>query len=46
MYGRNLADEREVVGGFDVAAFGVTDVAYYEPRRYFASVRYMGGSRR
>lgn len=46
VYGRNLADEREVVGGFDVAAFGVTDVAYYEPRRYFASVRYMGGSRR
>ncbi len=43
VYGRNLGDEREIIGGFDVASFGSTDVAYTEPRRYFASVKYTGG---
>jgi iron complex outermembrane receptor protein len=45
VYGRNLGDEREIIGGFDVAAFGSTDVAFTEPRRYFASIKYTGGSR-
>ena len=43
VFGRNLDDEREIVGGFAVDAFGATDVAFTEPRRWFASVRYRGG---
>ena len=42
-YGRNLTDEREVVGGFVVDAFGTTDIAFTEPRRFFFSVKYTGG---
>lgn len=45
LYGRNLSDEREIVGGFGVDAFGATDVAFTEPRRYFVSVKYSGGNR-
>ncbi|GAB3278805.1 TonB-dependent receptor [Parahaliea aestuarii] len=40
LHGRNLGDEREIVGGFGVDAFGITNVAYTAPRRYYASVRY------
>ena len=43
VYGRNLSDEREIVGGFVVDAFGSTDVAFTPPRRYFVSVKYTGG---
>lgn len=43
-YGRNLTDEREVVGGFVVDAFGSTDVPFTEPRRWFVSVKYTGGA--
>lgn len=44
VYGRNLSDEREIIGGFGVDAFGATDVAFTEPRRYFVSLKYSGGS--
>ncbi|GAB3278231.1 TonB-dependent receptor [Parahaliea aestuarii] len=40
LHGRNLGDEREINGGFTVDAFGVTDVSYTAPRRYFLSLRY------
>ena len=40
VFGRNLGDEREIRGGFNVNFFGTTTVSYTEPRRYFASVRY------
>lgn len=40
LHGRNLGDEREIVGGFGVDAFGITNVAYTPPRRYYASIRY------
>lgn len=40
VFGRNLADEREIRGGFGVDFFGTTTVSYTEPRRYFASIRY------
>lgn len=43
VYGRNLSDEREIIGGFGVDAFGTTDVAFTEPRRFFVSVKYSGG---
>ena len=43
VYGRNLGDEREVIGGFVVDAFGSTDVPFTEPRRWFVSVKYTGG---
>jgi len=43
VHGRNLSDQREVAGGFVVDAFGSTDVAFTEPRRYFVSVKYIGG---
>ena len=42
LYCRNLSDKREIVGGFEVAAFGTVDVAFNEPRRYFASIKYTG----
>ncbi len=45
VYGRNLSDAREITGGFGVDAFGSTDVAFTEPRRYFVSVKYSGGDR-
>jgi iron complex outermembrane receptor protein len=44
VYGRNLSDEREIIGGFTVDAFGATDVAFTEPRRYFVSLKYSGGN--
>ena len=44
LYGRNLSDEREVIGGFVVDAFGSTDVPFTEPRRWFVSVKYTGGA--
>ena len=44
VFGRNLGDEREVIGGFVVDAFGSTDVPFTEPRRWFASVKYNGGA--
>lgn len=40
LHGRNLGDEREINGGFTVDAFGLTDVSYTPPRRYFLSLRY------
>ncbi|MFK8020955.1 MAG: TonB-dependent receptor [Pseudomonadales bacterium] len=40
VFGRNLADEREIRGGFGVDFFGTTTVSFTEPRRYFASIRY------
>ena len=43
VYGRNLSDEREVIGGFVVDAFGSTDLPFTEPRRWFVSVKYTGG---
>lgn len=43
VYGRNLTDQREVIGGFVVDAFGSTDVPFTEPRRWFVSVKYVGG---
>jgi len=43
VYGRNLSDEREIIGGFGVDAFGITDTVFTEPRRYFVSVKYTGG---
>lgn len=42
IYGRNLTDEREIIGGFGVDAFGSTDVAFNEPRKVFATIRYLG----
>jgi iron complex outermembrane recepter protein len=45
VFGRNLGDKRVVNGGFVVDAFGSTDVSYTEPRRYFVSVKYVGGAR-
>ncbi len=43
VFGRNLTDEREIVGGFVVDAFGLTDVSFSEPRRLFVSFKYTGG---
>lgn len=40
LHGRNLSDEREIVGGFAVDAFGIVNGAYTPPRRYYASIRY------
>lgn len=40
VFGRNLADEREIRGGFGVDAFGNTTVSFTEPRRFFFSVKY------
>ena len=40
VFGRNLGDERAIRGGFGVDAFGTTNVAYTEPRRYFVSLKY------
>lgn len=42
VFGRNLADKREIIGGFGVDAFGNTTVSFTEPRRYFFSVKYRG----
>jgi len=42
VYGRNLTDKREIIGGFGVDAFGSTDVAFNEPRKVFATIRYLG----
>ena len=41
VFGRNLGDEREINGGFGGDALGATDVSYTEPRRYFASIKYL-----
>lgn len=40
VFGRNLADEREIRGGFGVDAFGTTTASYTEPRRFFISLKY------
>jgi iron complex outermembrane receptor protein len=40
VFGRNLNDKREIIGGFGVDAFGVTDASYSAPRTYYASVKY------
>ncbi|MBK7730830.1 MAG: TonB-dependent receptor [Gammaproteobacteria bacterium] len=40
LHGRNLSDERAINGGFTVDAFGLTDVAYNAPRRFYLSVKY------
>lgn len=41
-FGRNLADEREIRGGFAIDAFGTTTVSFTEPRRFFVSLKYRG----
>ncbi|MEM1110688.1 MAG: TonB-dependent receptor [Pseudomonadota bacterium] len=40
VFGRNLGDKREIIGGFGVNAFGTTTVSFTEPRRFFVSLRY------
>jgi len=40
LHGRNLTDERLVNGGFTVDSFGLTDVSYTPPRRYYLAVKY------
>ena len=40
LQGKNLTDERVVNGGFTVDAFGLTDVSYTPPRRYYLSLKY------
>ncbi len=40
VFGRNLADERAIRGGFGVDAFGTTTVSYTEPRRFFFNLKY------
>lgn len=41
VHARNLTDKREIVGGFVVDAFGLTDVAFTEPRQVLATVKYL-----
>lgn len=41
LYGKNLTDQRPLTGGFEVLnPFGISDVSYKAPRRYFFSVKY------
>lgn len=40
IFARNLADKREIRGGFGVDAFGTTTVSFTEPRRFFINLKY------